>query len=164
MKISKSLALPRKQIWRLEWDCHLLIINYCYCYFQEQLIQEWGEDWLELNMSPWPPLPKWWFKNRQWAREFSRLTFSRGWEKLLQCPLAKYTCFSVYGWQWSRGRLFRRKRGWNNHAAQPPETGGGGELMVGHRQCFSDFIFFLFFWKGEDFLRKLSSCQKTKVA
>ena len=95
------------------------------CSFKEQLIWEWDGDWSELNVPTWPPLPKTWFNNRQWAREFSRLTFSRGRGKLLQCPLAKYTHFSLYGWQWSRGHLSMRKRAWNNHTADSPETGGG---------------------------------------
>ena len=127
-------CLLKYQVFSTAWKANLKAwlrlpsFNYyycCCCYFQEQLIWEWEGDWLELNMPPWPPLPKRWFKNRQWAREFARLTFSRGREKLLQCPLAKYTHFSLYGRQWSHGHLFMRKRAWNNHTAEPPEIGGG---------------------------------------
>ena len=127
----------------------------CCCDLKEQMIGDWEGVWFKLNMPPWSPLPKRWFKNRHWAREFSRLTFLRGREKLLQCPLAKYTHFSLYGWQRSRVHLFGRKRAWNNHTAEPPETGGGmtsDSRAQGVPVRFFRFFFFSFlkekaFWE-----------------
>lgn len=142
----------------------LSVLLLCCCCFLNQLIREWEVVGFQLNMPHWPLLPERWFKNRQGAREFPRLTFSRGREKLLQCPLAKYTHFSLYGWPWSRVPLFRRKRAWNNHTAEPPEAGGG--LLSGSRAqgvpvklCLPFFIFL----KEKAFWGSESPCQKTKV-
>lgn len=117
------------------------------------------------NMPPWPPLPQRWLKNRHWAREFSRLTFSRGREKLLRCPLAKYTHFSLHGWQRSRAHLFTRKRAWNTHTAEPPETGGrliSESRAQGVPVRFLGWCFVFVFVLKRRLFEKLFSCQKTK--
>jgi hypothetical protein len=98
------------------------------------------------------------------ATECARLTFSCGREKLLQCPLAKYTHFSLYGWWWSRAHPFTRKRTWNYCKAEARDVALMISDTAAQAVSIESRVFLgLFVCLFVCFLKKVHSCKKGRM-